>query len=503
MFQKVLVANRGEIAVRVQRTLREMGIATVAVYSEADRNAPHVSLADRAFPLGGVTPEETYLNAEKIVGIAKECGAEAIHPGYGFLSENPDFAQVCNETGIVFIGPTAANMAAVGDKARAKEMAERAGVPVVPSGPVTDSFEDIERQAAELGYPLLIKAAAGGGGRGMRLVNDESELALMAEVAAREAEAAFGDGRVFLERFVPGARHIEVQVLADEYGNTIHLMERECSIQRRRQKLIEETPAPALTPDLRESMGKAALALARQAAYVNAGTVEFLFDPREGKFYFLEMNTRLQVEHPITEETLGMDLVAWQVRIAAGEELGFGQRDVDPRGHAIECRVYAEDPYNDFLPTGGKVAVWEPPSGPGIRVDSGVAEGDEVSPHYDTLLAKLTAWGPNRDSALGRMERALSEFVVLGTVTNIPFLRDVVKNPRFREGEYDTGFLEGERELFSPEIGQDSEAVAAAVAALEFSQRSAQREEPVGGGREPEGRGEISPWRAVGSRMLP
>ena len=503
MFQKVLVANRGEIAVRVQRTLREMGIATVGVYSEADRNAPHVSLADEAFPLVGVTPEETYLNAKKIMGIAKECGAEDIHPGYGFLSENPDFARACNEAGIVFIGPTAANMAALGDKARAKEMADRAGVPVVPSGPVTESFEDIERQAAQLGYPLLIKATAGGGGRGMRRVDDESELVLMAEVAAREAEAAFGDGRVFLERFVPGARHIEVQVLADGYGNAVHLMERECSIQRRRQKLIEETPSPALTPGLRERMGKAALALARQADYVNAGTVEFLFDLRTNQFFFLEMNTRLQVEHPITEETLGMDLVAWQVRIAAGEKLGFGQGDVDPRGHAIECRVYAEDPYNDFLPTGGKLAVWEPPSGPGIRLDSGVAEGDEVSPHYDALLAKLIARGPDRDSALRRMERALSEFVVLGTVTNIPFLREVVRNPRFREGEYDTGFLERARELFSPGIGQDAEAAAAAVAALELWQRSAQRGDRAGEGREPEGQGEISPWRAVGSRMLP
>ena len=503
VFRKVLVANRGEIAVRVQRTLREMGIATVAVYSEADWNAPHVCLADQAFPLGGVTPEETYLNAEKIIGIARECGAEAIHPGYGFLSENPDFGRACNDTGIVFIGPTAANMAALGDKARAKDVAERADVPVVPSGPVTDSFEDIERQAAELGYPLLIKATAGGGGRGMRRVNDESELALLAEVAAREAEAAFGDGRVFLERFVAGARHIEVQVLADGYGNTVHLMERECSIQRRRQKLIEETPSPELTPGLRKRMGEAAVALARQAGYVNAGTVEFLFDPKEGQFYFLEMNTRLQVEHPITEETLGMDLVAWQVRIAAGEELGFGQEEVHPRGHAIECRVYAEDPYNDFLPTGGKLAVWEPPSGPGIRLDSGVAEGDEVSPHYDALLAKLTAWGVDRESARRRMERALSEFVVLGTVTNIPFLRDVVRHQRFREGGYDTGFLERERELLSPEDGQDAEAVAASVAALEFSRRRAQREGPAGEGRVPEGRGEISPWRAVGSRMLP
>ena len=503
MFKKVLVANRGEIAVRVQRTLREMGIATVAVYSEADRNAPHVSLADEAFPLGGVTPEETYLNAEKIIAITKECGAEAIHPGYGFLSENAGFSLACTEAGVVFIGPTAANMAALGDKARAKEMAERAGVPVVESSPVTDSQEDLHRYADTVGFPLLIKAAAGGGGRGMRLVNDESELALLAEVAAREAEAAFGDGRVFLERFVPGARHIEVQVLADGYGNTVHLMERECSIQRRRQKLIEETPSPALTPRLRQRMGAAAVDLARTAGYVNAGTVEFLFDPGEGQFFFLEMNTRLQVEHPITEETLGMDLVAWQVRIAAGEELGFGQEEIDPRGHAIECRVYAEDPYNDFLPTGGRVAVWEPPSGPGIRLDSGVAEGDEVSPHYDALLAKLTAWGPNRDSALGRMERALSEFVVLGTVTNIPFLRDVVRNARFREGEYDTAFLERERGLFSPEIGQDAEAVAAAVAALGLSQRSAQGEIPAGEGREPEVRGEISPWRAVGSRTLP
>ena len=488
---------------RVQRTLREMGIATVAVYSEADRNALHVSRADEAFPLGGVTPEETYLNAEKVIGIAKECGAEAIHPGYGFLSENAGFANACGEAGIAFIGPTPRNIADLGDKVRSKILAERAGVAVVESSPVTNSQEDLNRYADTVGFPLLIKAAGGGGGRGIRMVDDAGELALALEMARREAEGAFGDGRVFLERFVPGARHIEVQVLADRHGNAIHLKERECSIQRRRQKLIEETPSPALTPHLREQMGKAAVALARQAGYVNAGTVEFLFDPRGGQFFFLEMNTRLQVEHPITEETLGMDLVSWQVRIAAGEELGFGQEEIDPRGHALECRVYAEDPYNDFLPTGGKVALWEPPSGPGIRLDSGVAEGDEVSPHYDALLAKLTAWGPNRDSALGRMERALSEFVVLGTVTNIPFLRDVVRNPRFREGEYDTAFLERDRRLFSPEVGQDVEETAAAVAALELSKRSAQREYPAGEGREPERQGEISPWRAVGSRTLP
>ena len=488
---------------RVRRTLREMEIATVAVYSEADRNALHVSRADEAFPLGGATPGETYLNAEKIIGIAKECGAEAIHPGYGFLSENAGFANACGEAGIAFIGPTPRNMADLGDKVRSKILAERAGVPVVESSPVTDSQEDLNRYAETVGFPLLIKAAGGGGGRGIRMVDDAGELALGVEMARREAEGAFGDGRVFLERFVPGARHIEVQVLADGHGKTVHLKERECSIQRRRQKLIEETPSPALTPHLREQMGKAAVAVARQAGYVNAGTVEFLFDPREGKFFFLEMNTRLQVEHPITEETLGMDLVSWQVRIAAGEELGFGQEEIDPRGHALECRVYAEDPYNDFLPTGGKVALWEPPSGPGIRLDSGVAEGDEVSQHYDALLAKLTAWGPNRDSALRRMERALSEFVVLGTVTNIPFLREVVRNPRFREGEYDTAFLERDRRLFSPEVGQGVEGIAAAVAALELSQRSAQREYPAGQGREPEGRGEISPWRAVGSRTLP
>lgn len=503
MFKKVLVANRGEIAVRVQRTLREMGIATVAVYSEADRNAPHVSLADEAFPLGGNTPEETYLNAGKIIGIAKECGAEAIHPGYGFLSENAGFARACNEAGIVFIGPTPGNMADLGDKVRSKVLAERVGVPVVESSPVTESEEDLNRYAETAEFPLLIKAAGGGGGRGIRMVNDAGELALAVETARREAEGAFGDGRVFLERFVPWARHIEVQVLADGQGNTVHLMERECSIQRRRQKLIEETPSPALTPHLRQQMGAAAVNLARAAGYVNAGTVEFLFDPREKRFFFLEMNTRLQVEHPITEETLGMDLVAWQVRIAAGEELGFGQEDVIPRGHAVECRVYAEDPYNDFLPTGGKVAVWEPPSGPGIRLDSGVAEGDEVPLNYDALLAKLTAWGPSRDSALARMERALSEFAVLGTVTNIPFLRDVVRNARFRAGQYDTAFLERERGLFSPEIGQDTEAVAAAVSALGLSQRSAQGDDPDGEGREPEERGEISPWRAVGSRVLP
>lgn len=515
MFSKVLVANRGEIAVRISQTLRAMGIAPVAVYSDPDVGAPHVTTAEQSVALPGNTAEETYLNIPRIVQAALDCGAEAIHPGYGFLSENPQFARACREAQLTFIGPSPEGMEALGDKVRSKDIALSAGAPVIPS-----SLECMPGDAAvaefveRWGFPLLVKAAAGGGGRGMRLVNRQSELDGQIESATREAQAAFGDGRAFLERYLPNPRHIEVQVLADGFGHTIHLGERECSIQRRHQKIIEETPSPALTPELRQRICDAAVAVARTAGYVNAGTVEFLLDSHNGEFYFLEMNARLQVEHPVTEAVLGLDLVEWQLRIAAGERLTLKQEDVQPRGHAIECRIYAEDPYRDFVPSTGTLLRWRPPSGPGLRLDSGVAEGQEVSIYYDPMLAKLTAWAPSRELSLRRMEAALSQFQALGVVSNIPLLRSVVRHPQFQRGEYDTGFLEWNPAVTSPQPnlppeGEESRGearmMARALAAWVSRQSAgpASLQAPVIPPNAGSNRGRASPWQAAGERRLP
>ena len=501
MFSKVLVANRGEIAVRVGQTLRAMGIAPVAVYSEPDAGSPHVSMAAESVALPGATAEETYLNIGAIVQAALDCGAEAIHPGYGFLSENPQFALACRDAGIAFIGPTAESMADLGDKLRAKDIAGRAGVASVPSSAECAPGDAAAAEFAERwGFPLMVKAAAGGGGRGMRLVNRRQDLDGDMELASREAQAAFGDGRVFLERYVANPRHVEVQALADGFGHTIHLGERECSVQRRHQKIIEETPSPALTPELRQRMGEAAVAVARQAGYVNAGTVEFLLDARAGEFYFLEMNARLQVEHPITEAVLGLDLVEWQVRIAAGERLTLGQEDIAPRGHAIECRIYAEDPYRDFAPSTGTLLRWRPPSGPGLRLDSGVVEGQEVSIYYDPMLAKLIAWGTTREASLARMEVALSQFLTLGVITNIPLLRAVMNHTQFQSGEYDTGFLEWNPAITKPAVSGEARMMARALAAW----ASGQSDGTVDARRSRDG-GAISvgPWQSVNARRLP
>ncbi|MCY4417002.1 MAG: acetyl-CoA carboxylase biotin carboxylase subunit [Chloroflexi bacterium] len=500
MFSKVLVANRGEIAVPINQPLRAMGIAPVAVYSDPDAGAPHVRTAREAVALGGNAAEETYLDIPRLVRAATDSGADAVHPGYGFLSENPHFARACLEAGITFIGPTPESMASLGDKLSSKDIAIAAGVPIVPSTPVCQPNDPAAAEFADQwGLPVMVKAAAGGGGRGMRLVSTRDDLAADMDLASREARAAFGDGRVFLERYISNPRHVEVQVLADSSGHTIHLGERECSVQRRHQKIVEETPSPALTPELRQRMGSAAVAVARQAGYVNAGTVEFLLDSRTGEFYFLEMNARLQVEHPVTEAVLGLDLVEWQLRIANGEPLTLRQDDVQPRGHAIECRIYAEDPYRDFVPSTGTLLRWQPPSGPGLRLDSGVVQGQDVSIYYDPMLAKLIAWAPRRDLALSRMEVALSQFQVLGVITNIPLLRSVMRHSQFVHGDYDTGFLGWNPAVTHPSLPDETRQVARALAAwaaampVDQSSRTPAGETPASPG----------PWQAAGARRLP
>lgn len=447
MFKKILVANRGEIAVRIMRTCREMGIATIAVYSEADRSALHVQCADEAALLGPSEPGESYLNIDKIIAAALQAGAEAIHPGYGFLSENAQFASRCEEEGIIFIGPPASAIKLLGDKTRARAAMLASSVPVIPG--MTQPEDDIEKlssQAAAIGYPVLIKAAAGGGGKGMRVVSDPRDLQGAFMEATSEARRAFGEGAVYLEKFLDRPRHIEIQVLVDRFGQAVHLGERECSIQRRHQKIIEETPSPALDANLREAMGQAALNAVRAAGYVNAGTVEFLLD-NEGKFYFLEVNTRLQVEHPITEMITAIDLVRQQIDIAFGLPLAFKQEAIRFQGQAIECRIYAEDPETGFLPCPGKILFLKEPLGPGIRVDSGIYSGFTVPTAYDPILSKLIVHAADRPQAIERMRRALAEYVVLGIKTPIAFLREVVGSEAFRRGATHTRLID---ESFNP-----------------------------------------------------
>src|SRR6202790_1925535 len=442
MFKKILIANRGEIAVRVIRACHEMGIAAVAVYSDVDRASLHVRKADEAYPLGPAAASESYLNIPKILDVAHRSGADAIHPGYGFLSENAKFAQACADAGVKFIGPTAAAMEAMGSKTRARQAMERAGVPFVPgTSRGLESFEHAEEIAAEIGYPIMLKAAAGGGGKGMRLVHAPGELKSSLEAARSEAERSFGDREVYVEKAIVNPRHIEMQVLADEHGNTVYLGERECSLQRRHQKVLEEAPSPIVDPDMRSRMGEVAVRVAQAAHYTNAGTVEFLVDQQKN-FYFLEMNTRLQVEHPVTELITGLDLVHLQIRIAAGERLPFTQDEVVIRGHAIECRIYAEDPDNNYFPSPGKITLLLTPSGPGIRHDSGMYEGWTVPMDYDPLLAKLIGYASDRDQASNRLTRALDEYFVGGIKTNISLFRRIVSTPDFRAAKIDTGFLD-------------------------------------------------------------
>ena len=466
-FRKVLIANRGEIAVRIARGLRELGVTPVAVYSDPDRGALHVRAAAEAQSLGGASASESYLRGGRVIDVALASGAEAIHPGYGFLSEDADFARQVRDAGLVWIGPSPEAMELMGDKVSARRTVSAAGVPVVPgSGPLTDD-ETARRESERIGYPLLIKAAAGGGGKGMRAVREPRDLVAGLRSARSEALASFGDGTVYLERLVERPRHIEVQVLGDLHGNLVHLGERECSAQRRHQKVVEECPSPSIDDATRSALGEVAVAAARAAGYVSAGTCEFLVD-ESGRFYFLEMNTRLQVEHPVTEMVTGLDLVHLQVRIAAGERLPFGQDDIRRRGHAIEARIYAEDPDHGYRPSPGTVTALREPGGPGIRVDSGIAQGSEVSVYYDPILAKLIAWGSDREQARARLERALGEYRIGGVVTNLSLHRRIITDPRFVSGRYDTSLLEA----FAPEPPPgEAEVEAAAIAAALFRLR--------------------------------
>src|SRR5579872_1435359 len=467
MFKKILIANRGEIAVRVIRACHEMGIAAVAVYSDVDRASLHVRKADEAYPIGAPAATESYLNTQKILEVAARSGADAIHPGYGFLSENAKFARACVEAGVKFIGPTAAAMDAMGSKTRARQAMERAGVPFVPgTSRGLESVEQAQEVAARIGYPVMLKAAAGGGGKGMRLVQAPTDLKSALEGARSEAERSFGDSEVYIEKAIINPRHIEMQVLADEHGNTVYLGERECSLQRRHQKVIEEAPSPLVDPDMRHRMGQVAVRVAQAAEYTNAGTVEFLVDQQK-TFYFLEMNTRLQVEHPVTELITGLDLVHLQIHIANGELLPFTQDDVSIRGHAIECRIYAEDPDNNYFPSPGKITLLLLPSGPGIRRDSGMYEGWTVPMEYDPLLAKLIGYGTNRDQAISRLNRALNEYFVGGIKTNISLFRRILNHPDFRAAKLDTGFLDRllQQKIEPPDSQGDTEATEVAVIA--------------------------------------
>lgn len=491
MFKKIMIANRGEIAVRVIRACRELGISTVGVYSAVDRSGLHVQLADEAVCIGDAPPLDSYLNMDRIIEKAKAMNVEAIHPGYGFLAENHVFAGRCEEAGIVFIGPDAEAMKLVGDKVASRRTLTRFNVPIIPGmksrGKSVSAFQG---KAEAIGFPVMIKASAGGGGKGMRIVRDPANLNAALEAGMREAKSAFGDGSVYLEKCIERPRHVEFQVLADKHGNAIHIFERECSIQRRHQKIIEETPSTALNPDLREQMGRTAVEVVKATGYTNAGTVEFLLDEHMN-YYFLEVNARVQVEHPITEMVAGLDLVKWQIRIASGEELSIQQDELNQRGHAIECRIYAEDPASNFLPSLGKIRFMKNPEGPGIRVDTGIYSGYDVSMHYDPILAKLIAWGEDRETARVRMAQALSEYVIMGIQTTIPFLKDVMEHSEFIEGNTHTDFAEKFFTGWKPGSGQRHLHAALIAAALV-------RSEPSGKGIMVEKSLRMTPWQMLG-----
>jgi len=492
-LKKVLVANRGEIAVRVIRACREAGIPTVAVYSEADDRALHMQMADQAVCIGPPPPVESYLNVDAIVEAARRTGAAAVHPGYGFLSENAPFAARCEREGLIFIGPTAEALSLVGDKVASRRTMSKAGIPIIPGmkskGKAPGRFT---AEAKKIGYPVLIKASAGGGGKGMVVVNSSRELRQAVEASMRVAGGAFGDASVYLEKYLPAPRHVEFQILADTRGHVVHLYERECSIQRRHQKIVEETPSVALDDTLRARMGEAAVAAVKASGYTNAGTVEFLLD-REGVFYFLEVNARLQVEHPITELTAGVDLVHQQLRVAMGKRLPFEQKDIVPRGHAIECRIYAEDPASGFMPSSGRVAYLKEPGGPGVRHDCGIYSGCQVPVQYDPILSKVIVWAEDRQAARHRMLSALSETVILGIQTTVPFLQDVIAHPEFAAGNTHTDFLEKYLLPWKETIDKRTLDVILTAAALDADQRAREPQRAPAGRRS-----SFSPWQTGG-----
>jgi acetyl-CoA carboxylase biotin carboxylase subunit len=495
MFKKILIANRGEIAVRVMRGCRELGISTVGIYSDADRSSLHVQTADQAVAVGPAPAVESYLNMDRILEAARETGAEAIHPGYGFLAENSEFVARCEEAGIVFIGPNSQAMALVGDKVRSRQAMEEAGIPIIPGmkGTLPDAGS-YSREAEKIGYPVMIKASAGGGGKGMRIVRSQEELEPALEAGKREAMAAFGDESVYLERYIEEPRHVEFQVLADNHGRTVHLFERECSIQRRHQKIVEETPSQALDPELQVQMGETARKVMRVAGYNNAGTVEFLLD-RQKNFYFLEVNARLQVEHPVTELVTGIDLVHQQIRLAAGEDLNLNQEDIEQKGHAIECRIYAEDPRHDFLPSSGRILFLKEPAGPGIRHDCGIFSGCEVPIFYDPILAKLIVWAEDRERACLRMGKALEDYVILGIKSSIDFLKDVISHPSFRGGETTTDFIPRFfSEWTGPGPSEEIRELVLLTAAYQSSRRP--RPESAAGSSRPD---HVTPWLSLGN----
>jgi acetyl-CoA carboxylase biotin carboxylase subunit len=508
-FDTVLIANRGEIALRVIRACHDLGLRSVAVYSDADRTATHVRMADEAIHIGPAPASESYLSIPKILEAARQSGADAIHPGYGFLSENPDFADACAAAGIRFIGPPGRIMREMGEKTAARRVARAAGVPIVPGYDTgLDDIREAKRLADEIGYPIMIKAAAGGGGKGIRFVHRPDDLEASLRLARSEAQGAFGDSSVYMEKAVIPARHIEVQIFGDTHGNVIHLGERECSIQRRHQKLVEESPSPILTPELRARLTEAAVRLAKAVGYINAGTCEFLLGP-DGGFYFLEVNARLQVEHPVTELVTGLDLVREQLRVAAGLPLSVTQEQITFRGHAIEARITAEDPFNRFLPASGRVAALRDPAGPGVRLDSALYDGMEIPLYYDSLLSKLICWGENRAEAITRLRRALNEYVIAGVRTTIPFARWLLAQPRFAAGDFSTDFIaetwnaeEAQRQLADGSSGageislEEIAALAAALAAQDQGEAAASRRQPGG----EQGGGDGSRWRALGRR---
>ena len=496
MFKKVLVANRGEIAIRVLRACEERGIPTVAVFSEADRTALHVRYANEAYLIGPAPSRESYLRIDKIIDVARKSGADAIHPGYGFLSERAEFAAACADAGITFIGPSADAIATMGDKISAREAVRKRGVPLVPGSEKGLRDEELIEVAKEIGFPIMIKAAAGGGGKGMRAVYDAGAVEGAIGAARREAMAAFGNDEVYLEKLVTNARHIEIQILADSHGNTISLGERECSIQRRHQKLIEEAPSVAIDDKLRAEMGRVAVAAAESVGYVNAGTIEFLFDSKDNSYYFLEMNTRLQVEHPVTELVTGIDIVKEQIAIANGRRLRYRQEELAPKGWAIECRITAEDPFNNFMPSSGVVTYLKEPTGPGVRVESSLYEGGEISLFYDPMVAKLIVYGENRAEAILRMRRALNEYRIAGIKTSVPFHQEIMDSTEFIWGTFDTGFLS--RRRIGPRRPQsaDSERLAAVVAALIEHEEGRQAVAHIG--QSANGAGPANDWKLSG-----